>query len=132
MEKRIALLTINPHTVNLTDRPCSLFIDPKTGFILVNEGEGDGRMNGAVFSPKNAPSFAVRPASGSDQQLVLDYGGTSYLIGVSTDGPGLRRWAEGANAVLRQEATRGGLVVPANGPVGIAGERATGPLSPGT
>jgi hypothetical protein len=130
--KRIASLTADPPTVNLTDRPCSLFIDPKTGFIFVDEGEGDGRMNGAVFSPKNAPSFAVRPSSGSDQQLVLDYCGTSYLIGATTDGPGLRTWAESANAVLRQGAASGGLVVPANGRVMAVGERASEPLAPGT
>jgi hypothetical protein len=102
MEKRIASLTTNPHTVNLTDRPCSLFIDPKTQCILIDEGEGDDRMNGVVFSPKNRPVFTVRSSAGSDQQLVLDYCGVSYALGVSTDGVALRSWVASANAVVAQ------------------------------
>ena len=100
MEKRIAALSSNPHTVSLTDRKCSLFIDPKSGSIFVDEGDGEGRMNGVVFSPGNEPSFSVRPSAEPDHQLVLDCGGVEYTVGVSEDGDELRRWAESANLLL--------------------------------
>src|SRR5436305_4113526 len=100
MEKRIAALSTEPHSVSLTDRPCSLFIDPTSGSIFVDEGDGEGRMNAAVFSPANGPSFAIRTAPGSGWQLVLDYVGTHYPLGLSDDESGLRRWAASANALL--------------------------------
>jgi hypothetical protein len=97
MEKRIAALSSNPHTVSLTDRKCRLFIDPNSGSIFVDEGDGEGRMNGVVFSPTNEPSFSVWPSAGSDHRLILDYGGVQYIVGVSDDGNELKRWAESAN-----------------------------------
>jgi hypothetical protein len=100
MEKRIAALSSNPLTVSLTDRKCSLFIDPKSGSIFVDEGDGEGRMNGVVFSPRNDPSFSVAPSAGPDHLLVLDYGGAQYIVGVSDDGGDLRSWAESANSLL--------------------------------
>jgi hypothetical protein len=106
MEKRIAALSSNPHTVSLTDRKCSLFIDRKSGSVFVDEGEGEGRMNGVVFSPGNEPSFSVRPSAGPDHRLVLDYGGVQYLVGVSVDGNELRRWAESANLLLSERISQ--------------------------
>jgi len=103
MEKRITALSSNPHTVSLTDRKCSLFIDPKSGSIFVDEGDGEGRMNGVVFSPGNEPSFSVQPSAGADHRLVLDYGGVQYTVGVSDDGSELRRWAESANLLLSED-----------------------------
>jgi hypothetical protein len=103
MEKRIAGMTRDPHTINLTDRTCSWFIDPKSGSIFVDEGDGQDRMNGVVFSPANAPSFAVRPAAGVDHQLILDYRGTEYLVGVSAQVGDLNWWAESANLLLAEK-----------------------------
>lgn len=103
MEKRIAALSSNPHTVSLIDRKCSLFIDPKTGSIFVDEGDGDGRMNGAVFSPRNGPTFAVVPFTDRDHRLVLDYRGIQFVIGVSEDRSSLQQWAESANLLLTAE-----------------------------
>lgn len=109
MEKRIAALSSSPLTVSLTDRKCSLFIDPKSGAIFVDEGDGDGRINGAVFTPRNVPSFSVRPSAGEDHRLVLDYSGVQYLIGVSDDGSQLRRWAESANSLLTAKGGQAGV-----------------------
>jgi hypothetical protein len=77
MDKRIASVSTDPHSVSLTDRPCSLFIDPTSGVIFVDEGDGDGRMNGAVFSPANGPVFIVQVGNGSGCRLVLNYVGTN-------------------------------------------------------
>jgi hypothetical protein len=100
MEKRIAELTTDPHTVSLIDREFSLFIDPKTGSIFADEGNGEDRMNGVVFSPRNGPSFSVHPSGGVDRRLILNYCGTQYIIGDSEDESSLRRWAESANLLL--------------------------------
>ena len=106
MEKRITAQCTDPHSVSLADRPCSLFIDSRTGAIFVDEGDGDGRMNGAVFSVTNGPSFAVRTCAGGDSQLVLDYRGVGYVIGVSADAAGLRDWAASANTLLGRFGAR--------------------------
>jgi hypothetical protein len=115
MEKRIATLSTDPHTVSLVDRKCSLFIDPNSGSIFVDEGDGEGRMNGVVFSPENGPTFTVAPTE-TDQRLVLEYCGTRYEIGSSKDLDHLRSWAESANALLA--ARRG-----SNGQVPMRGRR---------
>jgi hypothetical protein len=109
MEKRIAALSTDPHTVSLTDRACSLFIDPKTGSIFVDEGDGEDRMNGAVFLPVNGPSFSVWPSTGPDHRLILDYRGIQYFIGASGDGSALRRWAESANSLLTEKGNQDGV-----------------------
>jgi hypothetical protein len=106
MEKRIVTLTTGPHVVSLVDRPSSLFVDPASGSIFVDEGDGEGRMNGAVFAAANEPVFAVRHAEGPDWRLVLDYCGTGFEVGVLADETGLRDWAEGANTLLRRARGR--------------------------
>ncbi len=106
MEKRIASLSTGPHTVSLADRECSLFIDPTTGSIFVDEGEGEERMNGAVFSAGNNPRFTVRRVGDARFELVLDYVGSQHSIGRSPDEAGLQRWSESANALLASKATR--------------------------
>ena len=103
MDKRIAALSSDPHTVSLADRKCSWFIDPKSGSIFVDEGDGEGRMNGAVFSPGNSPSFSVQPSTGTDHRLVLDYRGIQYIVGVSDDVDQLKSWAESANLLLTEK-----------------------------
>jgi len=100
VEKRIANLTYAPHAVSLTDRQCSLFIDPKTGSIFVDEGEGKDRMNGAVFFPSNHPSFSVHELAGLDSRLVLNYCGTMFLVGIFAETESLKAWASSANALL--------------------------------
>ena len=100
MEKRIAALCTNPHTVSLIDRKCSLFIDPKSGSIFFDEGDGDGRMNGVVFSLANGPIFSVEPSE-PEHRLILNYCGNQYLAGVYDDASHLQSWAESANALIR-------------------------------
>lgn len=103
MEKRIADLSSDPYTVSLTDRKCSLFIDPKSGSIFVDEGDGEGRMNGAVFTLGNGPTFSVHPFAGADHLLILEYRGTEFVVGVSEHDNELTRWAENANELLTEK-----------------------------
>jgi hypothetical protein len=117
MEKRIAALTRDPHTVSLIDRNCSLFIDQKSGSIFVDEGEGEGRVNGVVFTALNNPTFSTKPSVGSDHLLVLDYRGIRFIVGTSNEGVELIRWAESANLSLAakrmEEDSDGSTVVEA-------------------
>jgi hypothetical protein len=103
MEKRIITLSLDPHAIGLIDRVCSLFIAPKSGCIFIDEGDGEGRMNGAVFAPTNAPSFSVQPLAPPDHMLLLSYCGVQYVVGVSENGDELRRWAESANSLLEKK-----------------------------
>ena len=100
MKKRITTLSTDPYSISLSDRAISLFVDPKSAAIFVDEGEGEDRMNGAVFSPSNRPSFSVRELAGSDSQLVLNYCGTAYFVGESSESESLRSWAASANKFL--------------------------------
>ena len=100
MNKRIAALSADPYTVSLIDRNCSLFIDPQSGSIFVDEGEGNDRINGVVFSAANEPSFVVESAAQSEYQLILDYCGVQYFIGVMDHAEQLRSWASSANVLL--------------------------------
>jgi hypothetical protein len=103
LEKRIVAQSLDPHTISLADRECSLFIDPTSGSIFVDEGAGEGRVNGAVFTPANGPSFFVSLAAGPDHLLTLDYSGFRFIVGVSADSSELRRWAESANLLLEEK-----------------------------
>ena len=109
MPKRITALSTNPRTVSLTDRKCSLFIDPKSRSIFIDKGDGEGRMNGVVFSATNGPSFSVWPSTGPDYRLVLNYCGVQYFVGVSADASEPRSWVEGANALLGAKGKPAGV-----------------------
>ena len=71
MVKTVAKLLRDPFRVGLTDRTCSVFIDPKAGTILIDEGAGDDRLNGAVMYPDKSPRFSVAAASESDKAREL-------------------------------------------------------------
>jgi hypothetical protein len=121
MEKRIASLTTNPLTVNLMGRQCSLFIDPTSASIFVDEGEGDDRINGVVITFRNGPSFRVDSPSGANERLLLDYCGSCYLIGVSLAGLDLKQWVASANELIGQSPkSLGRQQLPLNG---LAGAR---------
>jgi len=100
MIKRIRSLSIDPHAVSLTDRECSLFIDSTTGSIFVDEGDGEDRMNGVVFTARNRPVFSVSSSRNTDCELVLNYCGTAYGIGVFDDSGLLNAWTRSANGLL--------------------------------
>src|SRR6185312_6180749 len=99
MDKRITKLASDPYTVSLADRECSLFIDPLSAQIFMDEGAGEGRINGAVFTPANGPRFSTRTASGTfGQELILAYCGVEVAVGSMDSSRDLDRWAEQANA----------------------------------
>lgn len=96
MSKQIIGLTENPLSIRLADRACSLFINPESGLIFLDEGAGEDRMSGAVCDPARGPRFAPQ----ADGGLVLNYGRLSWSLGRSDRPDAVRAWAEAANAFL--------------------------------
>ena len=106
MEKRIAKLSFDPFAIGLADRECSLFIDPQSAQIFLDEGEGEGRVNGAVFTPANGPRFASRSDNGSGlASLILEYCGMELTVGSVESVDRLSSWVVAANALLRSKRT---------------------------
>ncbi len=103
MEKQIVSLTENPHTVSLSDRHASLFIDPTSGNIFADEGDGVGRMNGAVFTPNYHPVFSIDSDHHPEYELILNYAGRKFIIGTWDEFEELSRWVTSANALLLEK-----------------------------
>jgi len=119
MDKRIAALSTDPYVVDLVDRKASLFIDPKTGSILVDQGDGEDRMNGVVFSVTNGPSFTVLPIANNEHRLLLNYCGCDYSLGDAASGNELTRWATSANSFLRSKSKYASSKTSTNGAIGV-------------
>ena len=104
MDKRILRLSRDPFRVELEDRSCSVFIDPKAGAILIDEGEGEDRLNGAVMYPDKAPHFSIGTETGETSVLLLDYSGFRLLVGTVADLADAQDWASAANRFLATKA----------------------------
>ena len=117
MEKHIVKLSREPHTVSLADRACSLFLDPESGSIFLDEGEGEGRVNGAVFSASRFPRFSVQSAATPTCRLELQYCETSWIIGETPDREALQQWAESANSILAAKSNPNADSIPPVSPI---------------
>jgi type III restriction enzyme len=104
MGKTVANLLREPFRVALTDRTCSVFIDPKAGTILVDEGAGDDRLNGAVMYPDKSPRFSVAAEPERGSVLLLDYNGFRLVVGSVAGVPAAEEWAAAANEFLTAKA----------------------------
>jgi hypothetical protein len=104
MDKRIVKLSREPFRVSLEDRTCSIFIDPKAGTILIDEGEGEDRLNGAVMYPDKAPTFSVAAEDGKGCELLLTYSGFRLVVGTVNDAREAQLWASSANLFLATKA----------------------------
>lgn len=107
MDKRIVKLSRSPFAVNLSDQVGSLFIDSTSGSILLDEGEGEGRVNGVVLSPANRPRFSVTPSGPSGGLLELHYCAFHIVVGTGTNKAELTEWAEAANAFVASKEGSG-------------------------
>lgn len=126
MVKQIVELSYDPHTVSLADRRCSLVIDPETGFIFMDEGDGEGRVNGAVLLPFRLPRFAADRTAGQGQALIIEYVGVRIVVGSTQDEAGLQSWIASANGFVAGKAEEAGRnveaasIVPVPTPQGTA------------
>ncbi len=108
MDKRIVKLSHEPFRVGLEDRSCSIFIDPKVGTILIDEGEGEDRLNGAVMYPDKAPKFSVATEDSKGNVLLLTYSGFRLEVGTVQDVKETQDWATEANRFLATKAGQTG------------------------
>jgi len=118
MDKRIVELSSDPFSVGLADRPCSLFIDPSTGNTLIDEGEGEDRMNGAVLFPDKGPRFSVAMSDSLGAELHLQCRTFRWVVGSVQEVSKAEEWAALANAFLVSKAGSGGV------PASIPSDRA--------
>jgi len=100
MGKQISKLGVDPFHIGLDDQACSVFVDPHTGDILIDEGEGEGRLNGVVLYADKEPRFYSIPLPESGAQLLLSYRKHLLVLGSHADAADLRRWAQSANDLL--------------------------------
>ena len=99
MSKRIKNFLIDPPSIQLDDEPCSLIVDDRNGNILLDEGDGDDRMNSAVLPARKSPRFAVSPSSG-EYRLEVNCRGFNWLVGTTDDATAALEWAGAANTLL--------------------------------
>jgi hypothetical protein len=107
--KTVASLESDPFLVNLTDRAVSVFVDPQSGDIFLDEGRGADRMNGAVFPPDDGARFRLYDdAAGSDARLAIRCDHTDYDLGDLSLVPTAAAWVREVNEFLDSKATRCG------------------------
>ncbi len=100
MDKQIVTLGTDPYYLGLADRECSLFVNPRTGDILMDEGDGEGRVNGAVLFADKEPRFHTLPRPGAGGQLLLSYRKHLFTLGDHENLVAMRDWADTANGFL--------------------------------
>ena len=118
MAKRIVQLSLAPFAVSLSDCPDSILIDPKAGNILIDEGDGDDRMNGAVLFPAKGPRFSVAMRDSLGAELHLQCRTFRWGVGSVQEVREAEEWATLANAFLVSKAGSGGV------PASIPSDRA--------
>ena len=103
MDKTIISLSRRPFTVQLEDRPCSVFVSGRDGKILIDEGgDGDDRLNGAVLYADQGPRFTLRERAVGDSgdSLRLECGTFSLCLGALPVNIDARTWVDDVNAFL--------------------------------
>lgn len=100
MGKQIAKLGVDPFHIGLMDQACSVFVDPRNGDILLDEGDGDDRLNGVVLYADKEPRFYSVPLPETGAQLLLSYCKHLLVLGVHSDATALRDWARTVNETL--------------------------------
>lgn len=103
--KHIISLMSDPFRVGLNDKLCSIFIDPKRGTVLIDEGDSEDRLNGAVMYPDKSPIFSVSNEDGADV-ILLDYSGFHLVVGTIGNVNEAREWTTAVNEFLATKAGR--------------------------
>jgi hypothetical protein len=114
MSKHISELLRDPFSVSLADRAISMFIDPGTGAIFIDEGAGNDRMNGAAIPAAKGPHFSCT-LTDSGCVLKVQSGTFAWEVGWVEDAIDAANWVEAVNRFLatkKDPATPNGRVVP--------------------
>lgn len=106
--KHIRIFNDSPYiSLGLADRDVSLFIDPETRDIFLDEGAGDDRLNGVVFFADKGPNFLIVPYIHT-YSLELHYRDIQYSLGEfsNVDLTRAEEWVRKANALVSQSPKR--------------------------
>jgi hypothetical protein len=103
MGKQIVELLRSPFRVRLADRPCSVFVSDRNAQILIDEGDGDDRMNGAVLYADQEPRFDIGP---DGKNLRLSCGTFQIDLGSLEAVLQAEEWAIEANLLIRSKAMK--------------------------
>lgn len=88
--------------IDLADQFSALAVNRLTGDLLLDEGDGDDRYNGALILQKSNPQFVIRPHSGK-LRVWLEYGKdrNQHFIGESSATWAFAKWILSANQAMR-------------------------------
>ena len=87
--------------IDLEDAPASLAVNPRTGEILLNEGDGPDRFDGAAISIKALPRFEAEAIGDQKWDIVLAYGnGRRHVVGRTDQHRAAQDWIAEAERLL--------------------------------
>lgn len=103
MAKFIAKFDFQPLQISLSDRPLSAVVDPATGDMSINEGQGPDRVNGTVIAAKSRPLLVVRrlPEGCGIEAMT---GGRVFTLGETADFNTAQMWVTKANQFIATKA----------------------------
>ena len=92
--------------IDLTDAMSSVSIDRKTGNLVLQEGAGSDRFNGALITPDFCHGFTLSAIPEGFWLVTLRYGDhKSHVMGTTDDEAGAMQWLKKAWDVIRSNQT---------------------------
>ena len=87
--------------VDLEDIDASLAIDPQTGDILLNEGQGDDRFHGAAILRESIIGLSLEQVSEAEFQVILKYGKErTHSLGVTSQKAQADVWIQDVSLIM--------------------------------
>ncbi|WP_395753260.1 hypothetical protein [Prosthecobacter sp.] len=88
--------------IDLTDAMSSVTVDRKTGNLVLQEGAGQDRFNGALITSDFCHGFTLSSAPGGNWLVALRFGDNkSHVLGATNDEAGALQWLKKAWDVIR-------------------------------
>jgi len=92
--------------IDLTDAMSSVSVDRKTGNLVLNEGAGQDRFNGALITSDFCHGFTLSAAPEGTWVMALRFGNQkSHVLGTTDDEAGAMQWLKKAWDVIRSHHT---------------------------
>jgi hypothetical protein len=92
--------------IDLTDAMSSVSIDRKTGNLVLQEGAGSDRFNGALITPDFCHGFTLSATPDGRWVVAVRFGDQkSHILGTTDDEAGALQWLKKAWDVIRSNQT---------------------------
>ncbi len=90
--------------IDLTDAMSSVSIDRKTGNLVLQEGAGSDRFNGALITPDFCHGFTLSATPDGRWVVAVRFGDQkSHILGTTDDAAGALQWLKKAWDVIRSK-----------------------------